>query len=62
MDVITSVYALRGRVSEVGPAKILSGIFPFFIMQGNLLDLGPTSCPAKMHCTAVFALKFRFCI
>ena len=49
-------------VSEVCPVEIISVAFSILIIVVlvTVVDetfLGPASCPAKVHCTAVYALR-----
>ena len=50
----TSIYLLG--VSEAFPAIIFCDLFSLATLVDQMV-LGPVSCPAKIHCTAVFALR-----
>jgi len=49
-----SIYLLG--VSEAFPAIIFCDLFSLATLVDQMV-LGPVSCPAKIHCTAVFALR-----
>ena len=52
---VTSIYL--GGASKVCPMNFFCDFFVFIVIVVDQMVLGPVSWSAKLHCTAVFALR-----